>query len=182
MGVNKLTFVFVAIATIATLAALAAVATAWLNAVAAGVTAAVAGFAVWYGRKIYEAQSGDKAYLSITLEAEVGERCDGSAWILVNAVLHNPSKIRCVPQRYRWKIWDVSKCDEAQLVDHGCEYLPKDKIELEPGEVYPIAFIDRVVPKELEVLRVYFGIPYGEKVQGLEWGKTTLVGRRQEDG
>ena len=179
MGVKKWTLVLVAIGAVATLAA---VATAWLNAFAACVTAAVAGFVVWYGRKIYEAQSGNKAYLSIALEAEVGERRDGSAWILVNAVLHNPSKIRCVPQMYRWEIWDVSKDDDARRVDHGCKHLPEGKIELEPGEVYTIPFIDTVVPKEIKVLRVHFGIPYGEEVQGLEWGKRILIGRRQEDG
>lgn len=178
MGVKEWTLVFVAIGAVATLAA---VATAWLNAVAACVTATVAVFAVWYGRKIYEAQSGNKAYLSITLEAEVGERCDGSAWILVNAVLHNPSKIRCVPQMYRWKIWDVSRGEEALPVDDCKHCLPKGKIELEPGEVYTIPFIDMVVPKELKVLTVYFGIPYGEENQGLEWGKKTLIRRRRED-
>ena len=140
--------------------------------------AAVAG--ILYANRIRKEQRENKAYLSVTLEAEVGERCDGSAWILVNAVLHNPSKIRCVPERYRWEIWDVSKGDEKRRVDHGCMHLPKGRIELEPGEVYPIPFLDRVVPKDLKVLRVYFGIPYDrEDGQGLEWGKTTLIGRRQ---
>ena len=73
------------------------------------VAALAAVFAILYAWRIRKKQSENKAYLSVTLEAEVGERCDGSAWILVNAVLHNPSKIQCVPERYRWKIWDVSK-------------------------------------------------------------------------
>lgn len=147
---------------------------------AAMLTAFAAGFAIWYAWGIRKAQSEDKDYLSVTLETEVEERCDGSAWILVNAVLHNPSKIRCVPEKYRWEIWDVSKGDAARRVDHGCQHLPKGKLELEPGEVYPIPFIDRVVPKDIKVLKVYFGIPYErEDSQGLEWSKTTLIGRRQ---
>lgn len=141
-------------------------------------TVVAACVAIWFAWMIRKAQSENKAYLSITLEAEVGERCDGSAWILVNAVLHNPSKIRCVPERYRWEIWDVSKDDEKRRVDHGCWHMPKGSIELEPGEVYPIPFFDRAVPKDLKVLRVHFGIPYDDS-QGLEWGKKILIERRQ---
>ena len=143
----------------------------WVIAVAAVV-------GILYAGRIRKEQRENKAYLSVTLEAEVGERCDGSAWILVSAVLHNPSKILCVPERYRWKIWDVSKGDEARLLEDESCPMPKGSIELEPGEVYPIPFFDRVVPKDLKVLRVYFGIPYDDS-QGLEWGKTTLIGRRQ---
>lgn len=141
-------------------------------------TVVAACVAIWFAWMIRKAQSENKAYLSVTLEAEVGERCDGSAWILVNAVLHNPSKIRCVPERYRWKIWDVSKGDEARLLEDESRPMPKGSIELEPGEVDAIPFLDRVVSKDLKVLMVYFGIPYDDS-QGLEWGKKTLIGRRQ---
>ena len=173
MGVKELTLVFVAI-----VAAIAISKVADAKAGAAWLTAFAALYVIWYGGKIYKAQSGNKAYLSITLEAEVGERYDGSAWVLVNAVLHNPSKVPCNPPEYRWKIEDVSKGETPVLVE--CEVVPVEgDITLEPGETLPVEIFSRAVDKNVKVLLVDFTIPSIRKDgQCREWGKSGLVVRR----